>query len=531
MSLNQTETPAGRAWLEKYLHPPSVQKSSYSGIPDNNMSPITTLAFETINNIPTSFVQSGTTYQASDMFFLQTTGARVVAYVFVRTPTFANNLWVQHPQFPAILNDSYDFGGNWGADVSMQRMAYKSCTYYLNATSFNDQGTVTIAQTRPAIFTFQGAVLPPSNSASDVSRVKSLNAASFEQVGKPIPRASALNNEYDYNSQIFDIGDVSGNGSVGQYMPASPTQVQQSNPRATTHMARLGAFVPQHWSQPTNRFYNNPDTGNGSQTDLTQSLIRFIDNTGLEHTVRLWSKLNADGTEPTIPTIDNATDTTWTDFTFAYVYFSGLTVSTDALIGNAYITVKSLYGIEVQPNIKSSFVFFQNNPPVPDDRAVHMAAAMVHQVPDGYPSSANDFGSIISLAAKYVPKVVSWLSNAFSANAPSEKKIEEKVIRAVNNTPVNTKKKRNKRPKTPRASNTPDNSLSNRINQLEKQLQGTKLRGPPARYTPSRPPSRFTNRPPSGLRKPTPIRASTNSSAPTPLMPVNNFRPRFSNRL
>ena len=377
--MNVSETSAGQAWLEKYLHPPSVQKPSFVSTPDNNISPVTTLNFETVNNIPlTGIIGSGAsarTLNFSDVFFLQTTGARVVSYVFVRSAGYNSGNWFQHPQMPAIYNDSYDFVNNWGSDVSMQRLSYKSSTYYLNATSFNDQGTVTIAQARPSVFVFQGQHPPPSDAPQRVE------------------------GEYDYNCQIIDLGDVSGGGLSGEFVPATPTQVQQSNPKAVTHLARAGAFVPQHWSQPTNRFWNNADTGNGSDKDLVQSYIRFTTSDKSEHTVRLFTKMNADGTVPdeNQVTLDNTGDTPWSDFTIAFVYFSALSISPvlgQTIVSAPYITVKGIYGVEVQPYPKSSFTFFQQTSPIPDDKAIHIAAGIVHQKPDGYPSSANDLGSI-----------------------------------------------------------------------------------------------------------------------------------------
>nr|WAY16492.1 hypothetical protein [Hepelivirales sp.] len=412
--MNVSETAAGKAWLEKYLHPPSVQKPSFVATPDNNISPVTTLNFETVNNIPlTATIGTGPssrTLNFTDVFFLQTTGARVVSYVFVRSPGYNSGNWFQHPQTPAITNDSYDFVNNWGSDVSMQRLSYKSCTYYLNATAFNDQGTVTIAQARPAVFVYQGTHPPPI----DVSQ--------------------RVEGEFDYNCQILDVGDVSGSGQSGEFVPSTPTQVQQSNPKAVTHLAREGAFVPQHWSQPTNRFWNNADTGNGSDHDLVQTYIRFTMADKSEHTVRLFNKMNADGSIPDEGqvTLDNAADTPWCDFTVAYVYFSALSVSPvlgQTIVSQPYITVKSIYGVEVQPFPKSSFTFFQQTPPIPDDRAIHIAAGIVHQKPDGYPSSANDLGSIFGLVTKFAPKVFNWLTNAFNANSPKEKKVKEKKER------------------------------------------------------------------------------------------------------
>lgn len=525
-----TESAAGRAWVEKYLHPPSVPRSTYAGTPDNNMSPITSLEFETVNNVPVSFVVEGTTYQATDIFFLQTTGAMVVAYVFVRTPLYNSNEWFQHPQYPAIVNDSYDFVNNWGSDVAMQRMAYKSCTYFLNATAFNDQGTVTIAQARPAFFVFQSPHIPPTDLPEHVT-----DSTSFEVV--PTKPRTRVTGEFDYNAEILDMGDVSGPGFAGAFVPATPTQVQQSNPKAVTHMARDGAFVTQHWSQPTNRFWNNADLGSGSSNDLVQTWARFILADRSEHTVRLYTKMAATGLPPAAPTLSNCADTIWTDFTVAYVYFSGLTVNSLAnAFGNAYITVKSMYCVEVQPHAKSSFVFFQNSPPVPDDRAIHIASAVTHQVPDGFPASANGLGTILGIAATYAPKVISWLHNAFKANTPSpaEKQAEfaavskvakQAAAQVVSRTPqlrTSTKKRGRlvppNRPKRNRAS--PE--MQRRIQQLEASF--SKIRVNNAMRT-----GRYSR---SEMPLPQRQRRSTAVAAlPTPMEPIVNKPRRFSTRL
>jgi hypothetical protein len=435
-----SETAQGRAWLEKYLHPPSVARSNFVSCPDNNLNPVTTLNFETVTNIPLSCTIAANHYNIDEVFFLQTTGARVVSYVFVRLAGQSEREWIQHPQYPAIVNDSYDFVYNWGNDVSMQRMSYKSCTYYLNSTSFNDQGTVTIAQQRAPFFNAQTPVLPPVES---------------EPANVADSLSWKIRGEFDYNKQLIDMGDVSGQSVSGQFVPASPTQVQQSSPRATTHLARLGAFVPQHWSQPINRFYNNVDTGNGSPTDLVTSFIRFLQQDESEHTVPLFVKNNPDGTVPAKLTLTNTGDTPWSDFTVAHVYFSALSVSPtlgQTIVSAPYITVKCVYGIEVQPHTKSSLVFFQQVPPVPDDKAIHVAAGIVHQKPDGYVSSANDFGSILSLVTKFAPPVINWLSNAFGANAAKK---EEKAVESVKG-----------RIRPPRNYN----KEKNRIAQLEKQI-------------------------------------------------------------
>lgn len=388
-----TETPAGRAWAEKYLHPPSVKRNGYIATPDNNMCPVATLELDSIANISPIFTISSVQYYSTDLLFLQGSGARVVAYVFVRTPAIMSGNWILHPQTPAVVFDQYDFDGSWGSDVSLQRLGYKSCTYYLNATQFNDQGTVTVAQFRPNIFT-STQTLPTDPTCST-----------------PFEIQKRISSTADYNSQIIDLGRIDGGGFTGAYVPSTTTMVQQSSPKAVSHMAREGAFVPQHWSQPINLFYNQPDGQNGSEFDMVQTYIRFIQADHSEHLLPLF---NSPPSTP--PTLAQMSDTVWSDFSWAYVFFAGLSVPTGESMANApYITVKSYLGVEVQPSIKSSFVFFQTPAPIPDDRAIHVAAGLVHQKPDGFPSSANDFGSIIALAASFVPRAITWVKNLFSS--------------------------------------------------------------------------------------------------------------------
>jgi len=408
-----SETAAGRAWSEKYLHPPSVKRNGYIATPDNNMSPVCTLELDSITNISPIFYAGDTVpptqYYSTDLFFLQSSGARVVCYVFVRSPTYLSGNWVLHPQTPAVTFDQYDFDGSWGADVQLQRLGYKSCTYYLNATQFNDQGTVTIAQFRPNIFNSNITVPPPLDTHPPL--FKRMNGS----------------NPADFNTQIIDMAHVEGGAFTGAYVPSTSTMVQQSSPKAVSHMARDGCFVPQHWSQPINTFFNQPDTADGSEYDLIQTYIRFLTGDGNSHLVPL---NNAPLSSPGL--LHQYSDTVWSDFTWAMVMFTGLSVPTGEGMANApYITVKSYVGVEVQPAPKSSFVFFQAAAPIPDDKAIHAAAGVVHQKPDGYPSSANDFGSILGLVTTYVPKIVNWLSNAFSANKPTVAQVAPIVEKAV----------------------------------------------------------------------------------------------------
>lgn len=404
------ETSQGESWAEKYLHPPSVQNTAMGITPDNNMSPVVLLNFETIDDIPLRFSTDGIEYAAHDVCFLQGSGARVINYVFVRHPQLQGGNWFQHPNYAAIVNDSYDFNSSWGRDASMSIMSYKSCTYYLNATAFSDQGTVTSAQFRPSIYNI---------------------VAAADTIQSRVLRSPG--SEFAHNAQQISIGNVSGGAFSGAYVPSTATQILQSNPKATANLAKLGAFVPQKWSQPTNRFYNVNDF-NGSDFDLDYCYIDFGKSDGSFSGLPLFVKWDTGSiSKPPVVDLQHCGDTAWSDFTWAYVMFTALGATLDSNLASPYITVKSIYGIEVQPYSKSAWTFFQQDPPIPDDRAIHSVQAIAHQTPDAYPASANDFGTILSLAAKYVPKVIDWLSNANDKQpAPKkEKKIEKKIEKQV----------------------------------------------------------------------------------------------------
>jgi hypothetical protein len=248
-------------------------------------------------------------------------------------------------------------------------------------------------------------------------------------------------------------------------------------------------------------FYNNTDIGNGSNYDLTQCWSRFTTNDGEEKTIRLFTKPSATGEVPSIPTLDNCSDTVWTDFTWAYVLFSGLSapsIGTQTLVSTPYVTVKCVYGVEVQPFPKSSFVFFQNPAPIPDDRAIHAAAGIIHQKPDGYPSAANDFGSILGLVTKFAPTVINWLSSAFGSK--SEKHVS----------PPATDKSKAERQCSKTKKAVVNDVLKGRISQLTKDV--AKLRMTPALRQRRQ---LFTSMRPVGLpRRPVRLNATASSYYP-----------------
>jgi len=149
-----TATACGAAWARKYEHPPAPTAAVYAGIPDINNSPSVCSEYRAVQNIQTVSVIGPTTTYYNKVAFLQLPS--VIAPVLAYKYDIAGAR-VQLPE-DVVHNPSIDTRRVLGTAGSA-RLAYKSVTYDLNATDFNNQGTVTVAQFRPNVATYSTALL------------------------------------------------------------------------------------------------------------------------------------------------------------------------------------------------------------------------------------------------------------------------------------------------------------------------------------------------------------------------------------
>jgi len=144
-----------QAFLEKTIHPPSAV-AGYEGIPTNDArtqvvmnwvdnrlteTPTTPGAFgEPVNEIQAGAVRG--------FAFLHTTGMDFPLICFVQYDD-SSLAWNQDTTNTKRL-DVYPLESFW-KDANLFRQCYKSYTYYLNTTAFNNTGAVTTSQFNPAI--------------------------------------------------------------------------------------------------------------------------------------------------------------------------------------------------------------------------------------------------------------------------------------------------------------------------------------------------------------------------------------------
>jgi len=525
MKINAS-TPAGAAYVKKVTHPPSNMSSDYLGRPDCSSPNVVLIELKSEQNIapilavPTS-ATTVKTVNPSSMMFLQSSGAVVSNYVFLylSDATIATKGWVQpqgqlaitsgpelQPTVTQTTLQSVNMAGysfnNWQTDVASHRKTYKSSTYYLNATNFNNQGVVTTAKFKPDIV--QGLSLLSlldSHRGDSKSTANLINAArsslnvkgyslKHNQKSQEMYNKSQQDDEFvvlDTNGyklpgeqmsyQILDFGSFSTSQGAdlpfssqiyyNTLLPETSSQVLMSSPKSATRPAKDGAFVVLQQEDEIIPWVANTSNNVASvPAGLTLSFMRYSVS-GVSTYIPLYSStLTGNTFSPATAEVQ------WSSLDWSYTLFEGLTVPTTVgttLTSVPYVTVKSFVGLEIQPRPTSSITSFQRTLPLPDDDAIRMVIGIMHARPDSLPASANDLGSIATTAIKFIPTAVEWLKNIFGSKTEEKKTIDKEINKKVKPNNQNKPKKIMKR------SNDNTRMLEQKINVLTNSINRMKM--------------------------------------------------------
>lgn len=484
-----TNTPEGAAYVRKVTHPPSGLEPLFKGRPDCSQPNIVLMELKSEVNIsPSCRIATSTsttqTFNPRDILFLQTSGPFTATYPFYKVAVNGTTYWTQcvgqsaisgaQPALNqtnpiAVINQGYN-ASNMSSDVASFRSSYKSSTYYLNATAFNDQGMVTTAKFKPNV------VL--SSLADEYTRVKNhkpshdnlkrahdaltkhqkqiINQEEFEEIGGPTILTV---------TQFLDVG----RGATGEslfltynsstfnnFLPLVSSELITFSPKAASRPAKEGAFVVQQNIDPVSTWSSmncakGPNAG-PSQKGLLQSFFRFYNTTtNTYHYTPLYSDYT--GTVSSL-------DAPWNNLDFAFTLFEGLTIPINSDSGLPYITTKNFYGMELQVTEDSSLRPFQSMLPLPDSKAIEMVCGIFHCRPDSLPASANDWGTIGKVILQALPVAANWLLNSFSGK---KNKIEKQPVKK---NPVSSNQTEVKLEKKIEAMNNNYNRLMTKMTQL-----------------------------------------------------------------
>lgn len=292
----KTKTAAGAAYVAKVTHPPASKSDDFRGVPDCSAPNVVHLELKAEDNFPpilTLATGSDTTVttNTSSMLFLQTSGNSTATYCFLGNgqdwcQPFGQNATVTEPAIDQVCKPASRFNGynfsNFTQDCAAKRTTYKSTTYYLNATNFNNQGTVTIAKFKPTIY---GADSLPSyyRTITDEEVIKmhkvlpskwklaiEQHIKANKKVGTEadLHRAAveAIGTSYvvqifyaPSNGVIVDLPNSS-MAKLVNVLPQNAGQLLQSSPKSVSMPAKDGAFVVQQPIDPVQLWTNNADT-------------------------------------------------------------------------------------------------------------------------------------------------------------------------------------------------------------------------------------------------------------------------------
>jgi len=518
-------TPAGAAYVKKVTHPPSNMSSDYLGRPDCSSPNVVLIELKSEQNVapilvvPTS-ATANKTVNPSSMLFLQSSGAVVSNYVFLylSDASISTKGWVQpqgqlaittgpelQPTVTQTTTQSTNMAGysfsNWQSDVASHRKTYKSSTYYLNATNFNNQGVVTTAKFKPDIV--QGLSLLSlydSHRGDNKSTTSLLNAtrASLNMKGYTMKHNQKPQETYNKNQQDdeFIVLDNNGYKLPGEQMsyqildfgtfttqqgadlpfsnqifyntllPETSSQVLMSSPKSSTRPAKDVAFVVlQQEDEIIPWVANNANNVLSVPAGLTLSFMRYSVS-GVATYIPLYSSALTGNTYS-----PSTAEVQWSSLDWSMTLFEGLTVPTTVgttLTSVPYVTVKSFVGLEIQPRSTSSITSFQRTLPLPDDDAIRMVIGIMHARPDSLPASANDLASIATTAIKFIPTAVEWLKNIFGSKTEEKKVVDKEINKKMkNNNQIKPKKMQKRGNENTRMLEQKINSLTNSINRMK----------------------------------------------------------------
>lgn len=532
-----TETPAGAAFAARALHPPGPRPSAYSGIPDGSSGSVVTVPLLGQTNVAPIFQYNSGTVIApvkvvtnpSDILMLVTPSAKVGVHVFSRVGASA---WAQQtalnlttdmvPQPSVVATGPYNFNQNFGSDVAQFRLAGKSTTVELNATQFNNQGTVTVAKFSPTVLnTTSGSSvattrewlthLPADQHEAflhmaqrgrerrrhEVTMVHRTRDPSIEVIDDIDAQV------FNYTYQIVDLGNFAsgaiintgfgGNVAISNVFPNSMSEVLNSSTNSTTRPLREGAFVVMNKNTQNYDWVIPPSSTAVTvpQLGLVRSAVRFFNGTTAQF-LELSSGMLTSGLDTA-----NLVDTPWTQFEWAWILCSGMTVPsapTSSLSGLPYLTIKSVLDFEFRPNFASSQIVHQRRLPVEDRQALYMVSKVNSERPDSLPASANSLGTIAATVMKYIPSAVSMLKGLFGSKSAQNTQMS-KISNFVAPAARETRPPRAKPVVSAKPINQAINRDKTRIAALEKQLaalkvvkKSTSVRGQPLKRYLSKPP-------------------------------------------
>lgn len=388
-----TDSPAGAAFIENSVHPPSAEPNSYNGIPDQLEEDKVTLRYVNVNEY---YYDTGSNKYPKVIWYLppslnrQAYGFRIDTNNVVESISYPINFPSYTPPYNQLDPTTFS------AQAECYRMCYRSTTITQDSTAFNNNTMLYSAQFRPNTMWFadnnvEEFQLKFKNHTGYDAALKKLKGDPDEYVRVGTPREPTPSNSL----QIISLGVI----------PTSGGDVMMRSAKSYMGPAKDGAFIVHKFSEPTQkaislaRFYPKKDpVGQVTDQAFTFSYFEVFTN-------KAWQLIpfRSSEAQPSCPELP------WYDMTWAMVlhdYTAALPPSTATTAQPiAPLVMKTIYGVEVQPTAGSILQPLARKSPMYDPAAMTKALQIHSQIPDARPAGANFWGTALKTLLSVAPQI------------------------------------------------------------------------------------------------------------------------------
>lgn len=429
-------SPAGNAMVDQVLYPPG-DAANFEGLTTAEKRNAVQMNFRTLDFNPTPFSVSGLNVapdpNCDSIGYLIVNGMRNFAIGLAKNSS--TGTW--DINYSDVIQNA-TFNPNDTAGINKFSQTYKSFTFYSNTTAFNNVGSTTCAQFRPAMI-FAGSFteitkLPDWKALA--RRFIEVNAnyitREHDNFDDVLVNHSRLPNELrsyltelagefsknkgktyiadfppDATLQVLDLG-------VQEALMPSTTELVQSSTKAYNGRATDGCWTRSRACALDPQSVKCFNLYHSAAAGLYQCWHRSITPSGTTYYNSFTEPVSA---TTAVASLTPLMDTQWDDnFNFTWVQFDGmfgnLNLNGAQPVGlAATILRKGCVGFEVQPSMTSPFAALVKPSPRPDFAAMQYLSEALYDVPDGEPAKNNvlaQIGAAVgrALIRKAAPKVL-----------------------------------------------------------------------------------------------------------------------------
>lgn len=407
-----------QSFVRKCLHPPSAVPN-YCGLPTNDARSQVTVEWRGvgINSTPRVRTSAGAIANLTpadlstfNYIFLQPSGARVVSIPMIQ---WANSTDLDLANVQTV--NSYDFD-NFRRDATLYRPAYKSITYHLNATAFNNTGTVVCNQFNPSIL-FSGTITElaeqnlslfttfchskhnPSSipTREDIENWECLPKHCRDEFIRKhnLPANTVVGIDPNLNIQILNLSTAS-----TAFPAPSSTQILQNSLRAYGGVAKEGVFSVQRLNTIAPRWLTASRAANSGNIPGLYQCYYYVNPVGTPVLAPFYENAAVATTSADLKILS---DTLWSsDMTWSWVRFDGLALNTQSNVSSQLIIRKYYSGIEVQPTVTSAWSGMLRLAPKPDLKHMQALLDAFYELKDGMPARYNFWGELVAGVAPMI---------------------------------------------------------------------------------------------------------------------------------